>query len=717
MPSPPPRKPPRRHGTVRAIFAVTGVVDEVNDLILPGAFTRTLATRRVKSVFHHEWKDPVGVVLEVEEWKPGDPRFATIPDGAVWPKEAGALVATVQFNMRTQRGRDVYEQVRQWHEHGEAQFSIGYKVPPGAASKRHDGVRIIHSLDLYEVSPVLHGAHPMTRSLEVKSAAYGEGVEHKATWSAIELDRKDAEQQVDRGVMIALPIQRDVAERIAQPEGTAPRDLHITLAYLGDAAALGGHPDDLVDLVRSALTDANPLEGSVGGIGRFPDSGDGEVTWVPVDVAGLTELRTRIAEALRLSVYADKFREDHGFTPHVTLGYRLPGVAPFPQIPVRFDEVLVVQGPKRTPIPLSGPPVDADTVQASMEAKTAAAVRLEAKSAGDPDRGNAEHLRDWYAHGEGAARIGWGSSGDFDRCVALASKHMSPDDAKGYCNLRHHDALGIYPATHAAESKSAHAAVLEAKTLPLETPMPAPTPYSYEQLRNRIAEAARPLFDCGEDGFTSVEATYPDRAIIVVCKRGENSTYAVPYTVNGFDVDLGTPQPVELATVAVPVDGKERAASADEEIDARFLKPSAQALDDATALITVSDATPDEVGTLQPSVERLLAALAKKGAPAPTTKQPVPPGGDEVLDDEADDDYLPDEQAPAEADEELELENGTDDEPTSTPPVDLWDDDEESEQWGTDDEGDDEPYTPLSSTDRAVLDKDEVKAQLDALRI
>ncbi|MFE1289637.1 2'-5' RNA ligase family protein [Streptomyces sp. NPDC058751] len=721
MPSPPPRKPSIRHGTVRAIFAVTGVVDEVSDLILPGAFARTLATRRVKSVFHHEWKDPIGVVLEVEEWKPGDPRFVSIPGGAVWPKEAGALVATVQFNLRTQRGRDVYEQVKQWHEHGEAQFSIGYKVPPGAASKRHDGVRIIHSLDLYEVSPVLHGAHPMTRSLEVKSAALsGEGVEHKATWSAIELDYKDAEQQVDRGAMIALYLPRDAAERIAQPDGTAPRDLHVTLAYLGDAAALGGHPDDLTDLVRSALTDANPLEGSIGGIGRFPDSGDGEVTWVPVDVAGLTELRTRIADALRQSVFSDKFREDHGFTPHVTLGYRLPGVAPFPQIPVRFDDVVVVQGTKRTPIPLSGPPVDADTMQASMEAKTAAAVRLEAKAADglDRNRGNAENLRDWYAHGEGAARIGWGSPGDFDRCVALASKHMSPEDAHGYCNLRHHDALGIYPATHAAESKSARAAVLEAKNLPLETPMPAATPYSYEQLRNRIAEAARPLFDCGEDGFTSVEATYPDRAIVVVCKQGENSTYAVPYTVDGFDVDLGTPQPVELATVAVPVDGRERAASVDEEIEARFMKPSAQALDDATALITVSDATPDEVGTLQPSVERLLAALAKKGAPMPAHQQPTPDG-----DEDLDDDFLPDEEAPAAADEELEDEDtgeAADDdageEATSTPPVDLWDDDEGAEQWGTDEEGDDEPYTPLKETDRAVLDPNEVKAQLAALR-
>jgi 2'-5' RNA ligase/phage head maturation protease/uncharacterized small protein (DUF1192 family) len=663
VPSPPPRKPSIRHGTVRAIFAVTGVVDEVSDLILPGAFARTLATRRVKSVFHHEWKDPIGVVLEVEEWKPGDPRFASIPGGAVWPKEAGALVATVQFNLRTQRGRDVYEQVKQWHEHGEAQFSIGYKVPPGGASKRHDGVRIIHSLDLYEVSPVLHGAHPMTRSLEVKAAAQtGEGVEHKATWSAIELDVKDGEQQVHRGAMIALYLPRDVAERIAQPDGTAPRDLHVTLAYLGDAAALGGHPDDLADLVRGALTDANPLEGSVGGIGRFPDSGDGEVTWVPVDVAGLTELRTRIADALRLSVFSDKFREDHGFTPHVSLGYRLPGVAPFPQIPVRFDEVMVVQGARRTPIPLSGPPVDGDTMQASLEAKTAAAVRLEAKAASGTDRARS------------------------------------------------------HPITHAAESKSARAAVIEAKTLPLESPMPAATPYSYEQLRNRISEAARPLFDCGEDEFTSVEATYPDRAIVVVCKRGENSTYAIPYTVNGFDVDLGTPQPVELATVAVPVDGRERAASVDEEIEARFMKPSAQALDDAAALITVSDATAEEVGTLQPSVERLLAALAKKGIPMPA-HQPPAPDGDEDLDD----DFLPDEESPATADEELEddtVEAPDDDgdEETSTPPVDLWDDDEESEQWGTDEEGDDKPYTPLKKTDRAVLDPDEVKAQLAALR-
>jgi len=73
--------------------------------------------------------------------------------------------------------------------------------------------------------------------------------------------------------------------------------------------------------------------------------------------------------------------------------------------------------------------------------------------------GSAQTLRDyWSGHGHagpshGAERdaIAWGTPGDFDRCVAQVTAHgkMTPEEAKGYCNLRHHDALGYYPATHA----------------------------------------------------------------------------------------------------------------------------------------------------------------------------------------------------------------------------------------------------------------------------
>ena len=64
---------------------------------------------------------------------------------------------------------------------------------------------------------------------------------------------------------------------------------------------------------------------------------------------------------------------------------------------------------------------------------------------------SAERLREYWTHGEGGAKIGWGAPGDFDRCVLELGKYV--EDAKGYCAERHHDALGIWPATHAAEER------------------------------------------------------------------------------------------------------------------------------------------------------------------------------------------------------------------------------------------------------------------------
>ncbi len=71
-------------------------------------------------------------------------------------------------------------------------------------------------------------------------------------------------------------------------------------------------------------------------------------------------------------------------------------------------------------------------------------------------------LAHWWEHGEGAAKIRWGQGGDFDRCVRLAvdEAHMDPERAKGFCAERHHAALGIWPATHAAMEKHAGRAAM-----------------------------------------------------------------------------------------------------------------------------------------------------------------------------------------------------------------------------------------------------------------
>src|SRR5215469_18604745 len=60
-----------------------------------------------------------------------------------------------------------------------------------------------------------------------------------------------------------------------------------------------------------------------------------------------------------------------------------------------------------------------------------------------------ERLHEYWVHGEGAAKIRWGEPGDFDRCVRHLGKYIT--DPQGYCNLAHHAAIGIYPATHAKE--------------------------------------------------------------------------------------------------------------------------------------------------------------------------------------------------------------------------------------------------------------------------
>jgi hypothetical protein len=77
---------------VVALVAVTGIKDDVNDVIEPGAFRPRLFERPVKGP-----SGTTGSVLSLSPRKPvelilGDPRLPrTAPDGTLWQPEAGAL--------------------------------------------------------------------------------------------------------------------------------------------------------------------------------------------------------------------------------------------------------------------------------------------------------------------------------------------------------------------------------------------------------------------------------------------------------------------------------------------------------------------------------------------------------------------------------------------------------------------------------------------------
>lgn len=59
-----------------------------------------------------------------------------------------------------------------------------------------------------------------------------------------------------------------------------------------------------------------------------------------------------------------------------------------------------------------------------------------------PGVGNAERLRQYWAHGEGAAKIRWGTEGDLSRCNRQLSKYM-PGRAWGYCQNLHQRIFGM----------------------------------------------------------------------------------------------------------------------------------------------------------------------------------------------------------------------------------------------------------------------------------
>ncbi len=68
--------------------------------------------------------------------------------------------------------------------------------------------------------------------------------------------------------------------------------------------------------------------------------------------------------------------------------------------------------------------------------------------------GATKRLRDYWAHGPGAAKIKWGAPRDFYRCRSQLRKYVpNPDWLNGLCANIHYDALGFWPGQHRAFAK------------------------------------------------------------------------------------------------------------------------------------------------------------------------------------------------------------------------------------------------------------------------
>jgi hypothetical protein len=60
------------------------------------------------------------------------------------------------------------------------------------------------------------------------------------------------------------------------------------------------------------------------------------------------------------------------------------------------------------------------------------------------------NLAAYWTRGEGAAKIAWGTPGDFNRCRQQLGEYVSPGQLSGTCANLHHRALGVWPGQEAA---------------------------------------------------------------------------------------------------------------------------------------------------------------------------------------------------------------------------------------------------------------------------
>lgn len=174
-------------GIVECFVAGVGNKDSVGDIVLSGAFTESLKRRKPRVVWGHDWNHPIGKVLEIYEVPPNDPRLPAKMRRA----GIGGLYARVQFNLKAEKGREAFANVSFYGE--EQEWSIGYKTLDAIYDNSRQA-NLLREVELYEVSPVLHGANQLTGTISIKAAKPDEVVNSfgKSKWPMF--DRQFAER-------------------------------------------------------------------------------------------------------------------------------------------------------------------------------------------------------------------------------------------------------------------------------------------------------------------------------------------------------------------------------------------------------------------------------------------------------------------------------------------------------------------------------------------
>jgi HK97 family phage prohead protease len=167
-------------GIVEHLVAVMGNKDQGNDVIWPGAFTKTLSERgnKVKVLDLHKTDSIMRVLGKPISLREIGAVELSADVKTKYPDAVGALAATTQFNLKTTEGLGAFERIKA----GDIdEWSFGYDAIGPDYGKAADGstVRNLREVRLYEYSPVIFGMNAATTTLSAKSDEGGQPTEGK----------------------------------------------------------------------------------------------------------------------------------------------------------------------------------------------------------------------------------------------------------------------------------------------------------------------------------------------------------------------------------------------------------------------------------------------------------------------------------------------------------------------------------------------------------
>lgn len=186
-------------GQFQGYASVFGVVDSDGDVIMPGAFRKTIEEHQSrgtmpKMLWQHDFREIVGVFTEMSEDERG-------------------LMVKGYFVMDVQKGREAYALMKAGALDS---MSVGFNIVDAGPSESRSMGRVIQEVDLWEISLVTWGANPDAKVTNVKAR---KGIrEFEAFLRDAGFSRKEAKAVAADGFK-ALGSQRDAGESEAKDYG------------------------------------------------------------------------------------------------------------------------------------------------------------------------------------------------------------------------------------------------------------------------------------------------------------------------------------------------------------------------------------------------------------------------------------------------------------------------------------------------------------------